>query len=47
MADKKQNNGIKRIALWAVVAAALCGAIFAVVRLIEMRGTRYTAHAGC
>ena len=38
MADKKQNNGIKRIALWAVVAAALCGAIFAVVRLIEMHG---------
>lgn len=38
MADKKRNNSMKRVALWVVVTIALCGAIFAVVRLIEMQG---------
>lgn len=37
MTDKK-GGGIKRIVLWAVIAIALCGAVFAAVRLIEMPG---------
>ena len=36
MADKK-GGGMKRIVLWVVIAIALCGAVFAVVRLIGLQ----------